>query len=131
MPAQWLCNCDDRYRIYMNEETFKINEVAYDRQNKEYVKITNMFCPICAQGRAHPDVFNGRHPVRGVECATTPFEAVALRLFGSDADGKPLIGFTYRGVDAKQLTKVEDQTMMDVYLLQEGATNHFVWIGRV
>lgn len=109
---------------------WSLNEVAYDSEAKEFVKITNLRCPICAQGNKHPDVLNGRHPVRGVECATEPFEAIALRLITLNR-GKVVIGFTYRQINPAFLKKTTHKmNELDIFTANpEGI--HYSFIGRV
>jgi hypothetical protein len=107
----------------MNE--IKINDWCYDRFAKEYVKVTNMRCPLCAKG-------DTLHQIKGVECAKEPCEAVAVRLLNFN-DGKPSFGFTYRNVRTESLEKCPTVPFAPDMVLSAGHGNfkHFDFIGRV
>jgi hypothetical protein len=89
----------------------KINEIVYDTENKEYVKLSN--------GTDQDGIF-------------VPTEAIALRLGFSD--GKPRIAFTYRHVKASFLHKLESPeavSWFDSYLQSPMINKHFNFLGRV
>jgi hypothetical protein len=107
----------------MDAVTWNMNEVAYDTQAKEFVKITNMVCRLCQQG-------DRAHQIKGVECATEPFEAVAIRLITFN-QGKATLGFTYRAVDAKLLQKTTHK-LAELDVMTENPIGQFyTFIGRV
>lgn len=94
---------------------FKINDVAYDRYAKEFVKITN---------GTDTDGF-------------VPTEAIAVRFAGvtkaigtkkGSEHSVPQIGFTYRKVEEMHLEKVDHAGMFD--LLGEILSSRYN-IGRI
>lgn len=80
---------------------FKMNEVLFDGQAKEYVKVTNGHCVL---DHSSTEGFHASH--KGyVDCMFAPSEAVALRPFIGE-DGQVSVAWTYRGVDACHLQEV-------------------------
>ncbi len=61
----------------------KINQVAFDSENKEFVLISN-----------------------GIEIGQSfiPTEAIAMRIVGWNEFAQPIIGFTYRKVNCEKLS---------------------------
>lgn len=86
---------------------FKINQVVYDSEAKEFVKLTN--------GTDAGGVF-------------TPTEAIALRLISMNK-GKPQIAFTYRQVKPEFLKETTYQGYFDTFMVNNNPG--FEWIGRV
>lgn len=105
------------------EQKWGMGEVVYDNQAKEFVKITNMICPLCKQG-------DSAHQIKGVECATEPFEGVAIR-FVTFNQGKPMLAFTYRGIDANKIQKTTHKLIELESMTNEPIGEHFTFIGRV
>lgn len=96
----------------------KINEIVWDRENKEYVKISNGI-----------PVVEGKPEI-------TPTEAVALRIIGFSQGGeqKPCISFTYRKVKAEYLLSLNGPLADDwmIKILESKTINkHFNFLGRV
>lgn len=89
---------------------FKINEPAFDRDAKETVLITN-----------------------GIEIETVngpvfkPTEAIAMRCFGYEKNGRAVTGWTYRKVSAGSLCPVTPNKFG--FNFPKRATRYFV--GRV
>ncbi len=87
---------------------FKINQVCYDSENKEYVKIS-----------------------KGIEKdgVLTPTEVIALRVVaGSNATQNFLIAFTYRKVNPRSLSVCDGDTQNMFDVPEKG---EFKYIGRV
>jgi hypothetical protein len=86
----------------------KINSFAFDSQNKEFVKVTN-----------------------GIEVGTSfiPTEAIAIRVVSINI-GKPVLGFTYRRVNAEFLSEVKDGGQFETILNTE-RPKHYQFIGRI
>lgn len=98
---------------------FPLGSWAFDSEAKEYVKISNLVCPVClARGKNDPDHECGEH--------WEPCEAVALRVVSFDVNG-PKIAYTYRGVKAKFLSPLKNHD--DLNHLLKGDNKFFV--GRV
>lgn len=94
---------------------FRMNQVCFDRQVKEFVRISNGKCTLdhsnsAAYAEAH----------KGGECLYAPSEAIALRCVGVNSKGDPIVAFTYRRVDA------EESAMPDVSKIRRSR-----FIGRV
>ncbi len=88
--------------------TFKINQVCFDSENKEFVKITNGIMP-------HGDFI--------------PTEAIAIRIVSLD-NTKPVIGFTYRKVDHEKLSEGKDGGFFASILDTEKPVG-YKFIGRI
>lgn len=93
----------------MNKK-FKINQLCFDSQNKEFVKITN-----------------------GITCDETggefaPTEALALRIVSINK-GKLVLAYTYRKVNPEFLTEAQDGGQFEAVLYS--STSNFESIGRI
>ena len=91
----------------------KINQVVFDSENKEFVKISN-----------------------GIEKdgKLIPTEAIALRIIDVMSTGRLEVAFTYRKVDASRLcplTRGESATLFDAVMERHDGGKHFHYIGRV
>lgn len=95
----------------------KINEIVWDRENKEYVKISNGI-PV-VEGK--PEIM--------------PTEAIALRIIGfCERENKPCIAFTYRKVKSEFLSPIEHPLRNDwmmKFLQAKTVNKHFTYEGRV
>jgi len=106
----------------------RTGDVAWDNQAKEYVLITNGKCIL-----AHdtPESYAAAH--KGGGCQYVPHEGIALRVVGVH-NGKPVVAWTYRGVDHAHLSKpTGDMTADDFRAMMDGGharrTAHYC--GRV
>ena len=98
------------------EKSFKINQLVWDGEAKEYVLITNGV-PI-VEGK--PEI--------------NPTEAIALRVCGLPSDDKPRLAFTYRQVKAACLEVLENEAAAKLFhmFLGSGEINkHFNFLGRI
>lgn len=75
-----------------------LNTIAFDKEAKEYVLITNGKCRL---DHSSPEAYAQSH--NGKECQYVPSEAIALRTLGLH-HGKPIIGWTYRQVKMESLS---------------------------
>ena len=91
---------------------FKINQVCYDSENKEFVKITNGI-----------PVIEGKPEI-------TPTEAIALRVISLNK-GKPVIAFTYRKVNPAHLKPYGNDDGTFEAFTQTEKPVHFEFMGRV
>ena len=94
----------------------KINQIVFDCQNKEYVKISN-----------------GIHIAEG-KPEIIPTEAIALRIIDVLKSGKPQIAYVYRSVKADKLSPLTHTTDTDHFnTVFSGLTTaeHFQFVGRV
>lgn len=91
-------------------KNFKINQLCFDSQNKEFVKISN--------GVTSPDT----------EGKFTPTEALALRIVSINK-GKLVVAYTYRKVNPEFLTEAKDGGHFDSILFS--SNNSFESIGRI
>lgn len=98
--------------------TFKINEIVFDAENKEYVKISNGI-PV------------EENDALGInEREVTPTEAIALRVVGINK-GVPSIAYTYRKVNPEKLSKTSHQPTYFDTIMAYGNPKRFVFVGRV
>lgn len=88
---------------------FKINQIVFDSENKEYVKLSN--------GTDAGGKF-------------VPTEAVAVRIIGFNEENKPIVAFTYRKVNPEKLTTTFSETNLFEMIRLEKPI-HFEYIGRV
>ena len=98
---------------------FKINEIVWDAESKEYVMVSNGI-PINENESA--------------ERFITPTEAIALRVCHFGDDAKPRIAFTYRQVKPQFLSKLENPSAVkwfDGLLNSKQINKHFNFLGRV
>ena len=105
-----------------------MGKIAYDKQAKEYVLITN---GICTLRHDTPEHFAEDHANGTGSCHYEPSEAIAVRTMGLHK-GKPVIGWTYRGVQYSQLSCSDDMQHMKAEfneILQKRTSAYF--IGRV
>ena len=101
----------------------KINDVAYDKDAKEFVRISNMICTLDHSNEG----FAASHGGKGMAaCQYEPHEAVALRVVGITKTGDPIIAMTYRGVKAASLSPASPDSMIDLYKVRKSR-----FIGRV
>ncbi len=77
----------------------KINDLAFDSDAKEIVKISNLRCVLPHTDQA---AFAASHAEGTASCQMEPHEAVALRVVGY-ANGRAVTGWTFRGVRAAAL----------------------------
>jgi hypothetical protein len=96
---------------------FKINQVCFDSENKEFVKITNGI----------PVEENDSLGINGRE--VVPTEALALRVISLN-QGKPVLGYTYRKVNPAKLSIAEDGGQLEAILTTE-KPKHYEFMGRV
>ena len=82
---------------------FSPGVVLFDNQAKEWVKVSNGRCVL---DHGSTEGFAAAH--RGGPCVYAPSEAVALRPFISEM-GEISVAWTYRGVDATQLSVPTDR----------------------
>lgn len=95
----------------METPKFKINQVCFDSEAKELVKISN--------GTDIDRIF-------------TPTEAIAIRVFPPGKKKKPKIAFTYRQVKAEFLHPLVETPGEDSFDLFLNSDNKMVeFIGRV
>lgn len=89
--------------------SMKINDICFDSENKEHVRISN-----------------------GIEKdgVLVPTEAIAIRFIGMD-NGKPILAFTYRKVDATKLSFPSPDNGSWAALFETAKSIHFSFIGRV
>lgn len=77
-----------------NGEVLVCGVLAWDKDAKETVRISNARCQACHERREHD------------EHVMVPFEAVAVRVIGwveTKRGSRPQIAYTYRGVRAESL----------------------------
>jgi hypothetical protein len=101
----------------------KINQIVYDRENKEYVMISN--------GIPNLDEA-GKEKVNDIK----PTEAIALRVcILGEVDNKPRIAFTYRQVKADFLEELPNEQPAKVwfngYMNSNPTNKHFNFLGRI
>lgn len=98
---------------------FKINQVVFDTENKEFVKITNLRPALKA------DEF-------GEQGEMIPFEGVALRITQiNKKTKKPIICFTYRKITANKLRETADSWSCFDDIINSDKPEHFEFLGRI
>jgi len=101
-----------------------MNDVVFDSEAKEFVRITNM---ICTLDHSTLEAFKVSHGEKGMgACEYEPHEAIALRVVGITKTGDPIIALTYRGVKASNLRPADPGSMIDLDKVRRGR-----FIGRV
>ena len=92
-----------------------MNQIVFDSENKEFVKISNGI-----------PIIEGKPEI-------VPTEAMALRVIDILPSGKPQIAFTYRKVNPKYLSQCCFKTDIEHFAkVFEGKDDgHFQFIGRV
>lgn len=90
------------------KKAFKMNQICFDSQNKEIVKLTN-----------------------GIELNKEfiPTEALAIRVVSLNA-GKPVLGFTYRKINSEFLSDAKDGGQFET-ILNQNKPLHYEFIGRI
>lgn len=91
---------------------FEINDVVFDSQNKETVKITN--------------------GIR-IGAELVPTEALAVRVVSIGPDTKPTLGLTYRKVNAEFLSETgqSNDFFKLLFSTEKSHALHFDFIGRI
>ena len=79
-----------------------IGKIAFDKIAKEHVLISNGTCTL---DHSTPEAYAIAH--KGKTCVYAPSEAIAIRYLGYHK-GKPILGWTYRGVDPAVLSCSDD-----------------------
>jgi hypothetical protein len=108
---------------------FKINQICFDNEAKELVKLTN-FRP------AQNDIEKSLAvDLSASDKGMVPFEAIALRVFPpgkSKKNAKPQIAYTYRQVKVECLRPLSETPGTDSFeFFLHGEQTDFEFIGRV
>jgi len=116
---------------YVNEN-LKVGDCAYDVRVKEYVLISNAICTLDHSG---PDAFKASHGEHGMgACLYTPHEATCLRVADVAENGRPILSYVIRGVEAGNLEATRPDIARAVKEMFDRAFSRrrsAYWIGRV
>lgn len=79
----------------------ELNEIWWNKANKEFCMISNMKC---IHDHSSQEGFQKNHPA---ECEYEAHEAIVLRVLNVPGFVRMAVGFTYVGVDIKDLDHLE------------------------
>ena len=103
------------------DEKLKTNCIAFDSENKEHVMISNGRCTL---DHSSPEAFRLSHKREdgSTGCCYEPSEAIAIRVIGTSTldKAKLTLAWTYRKVDAKYLSPVDNYNRDDFVKLLTG-----------
>jgi hypothetical protein len=77
-----------------------LNQIAFDRDTKDYVLITNGKCTL---DHSNPEAFQLAHKANNGSCHYEPSEAIAIRIIGMH-NNRPVVGWTYVSVRLQSLS---------------------------